>query len=107
MRPIDADALMNKLYFGDDCWIKGSLIKELISAALTIAPVKRAKWIPHMPGDVHACSACGFGVLSNNWFMNRRCIGLLVYHNKFRYCPNCGATMINARMEVIPDDNGQ
>ena len=98
MRPIDADALMERMYIGDDYWARGVLIKEQINAAPTITTVKRAKWIPHMPGDVHACSDCGFGVLPSRWFMNRMCIGPVIAHNKFRFCPNCGAEMINAKM---------
>lgn len=68
-------------------------------------PIKHAKWIPHRPGDVHACSNCGFGVLPSNWFMNGRCFGPVIWHNKFNFCPYCGAKMVNAKMDGDPGED--
>lgn len=106
MRPIDADALLDTIPKNTvhPCH---EVIMSICDAP-TIDPVKHAKWIPHRPGDVHACSSCGFGVLPSRWFKNGIGIGPVISHNKFRYCPNCGAMMVNAKMDGVPhDDSGQ
>lgn len=104
MRAIDKDALMSalkhRLTIG--IWVDGKVemcksipteaIFEFIKHFPAIDPVKHAKWIPHKPGDVYACSNCGYGMLATMRFRDGRCIGAR-YDNKTPYCPYCGARM--------------
>lgn len=97
MRPIDADALKDKLQQHHDFYVMAwggfgkmpigekkrvdeitNCIAEVVNAP-TIEP-KQGEWIGgrvgHSPG--YTCSICGYGV--QPW-------------NNTNYCPNCGACM--------------
>ena len=77
MRPIDADALMER--YGEPCHSFADVIEAM--PTLDYAPVKRGEWVTkpdgYIPADIH-CSECG---KKYNFFVNPN------------YCPNCGALM--------------
>ena len=81
MRPIDADALLERaipMGWSTPLWVSDIAIQD----APTIEPEqKKGKWIPVRLGDCK-CSLCGetYGIVG----------GLLGSYN---YCPNCGADM--------------
>ena len=98
MRPIDADALIDKIKYitGQDTimWFDDRKIKReqevnmaaLIERAPTIDPVKHGKWIAGKRGewqtfDECVCSECGCVEYFN------------IEWKRFNYCPNCGADM--------------
>lgn len=78
MRPIDADALLEKAYIPNTKILNGWWHKETLEDvrnAPTIEP-KCGRWIED--GHYERCSECGEPTNE--------------YHN---YCPNCGARMEN------------
>lgn len=107
MRPIDADKLNYEFPTRcKDCKFKqlcdrlsngyidvclGEIAKAFIDVQPTIDPVKHGQWIsgcytaPIM-SETDVCSECGLR---------------LVYGLNFKYCPNCGAKMMD---EVSEDD---
>ena len=91
MRLIDADALKAKLYFGDDCWIKGSLIKEHIDNApdIDFAPVRHGHWEDDY--SFIKCSSCRTYETKYDHLGNM---------NEFDYCPNCGARMDGDPLDI-------
>lgn len=79
MRPIDADALIERWVVNGDyenSIYDGAFIIKTIEEAPTIEPRSRGKWIPKNDGRYH-CSSC-----------NGKSPGY-----KWDYCPRCGADM--------------
>lgn len=96
MRPINADALKERMYhyaFEEDtgkwdsgCWIRYKLFEKAVDESPTIDPVKHGRWIKY-PGEVvsedgmwgetlYDCSECGCST-----------------HVTSNYCRKCGARM--------------
>lgn len=103
MRPIDADALKDRLQaLSYDDWNQGASTTwanayaecaDLVEDMPTIEPERKTgKWIKHSIGK-HApwgfdCSECG------EWFV----VGEEVI-KKYKYCPHCGFPMENSEEE--------
>lgn len=91
MRLIDADALFINLdgmmAVSPTGYIHGDTVADMISDAPTVdaVPVRHGKWTRHTLGStggygttvMHQCSECESMTIS-----------------RFRYCPNCGAMMV-------------
>lgn len=78
MRPIDADALREKI---EAEWFDGypmDIFREYVNTAPTIEP-KRGKWKHDADGLVW-CYGCGFGKERSD-------------ERPYNFCPNCGAAM--------------
>ena len=102
MRPIDADALVNRIVFHIDMPSEyKEQVEDMISDMPTIEHIgysdtlrPKGKWIRHTIGHVQIpwgsdCSKCG------EWFV----VGEEIV-KKYNYCPNCGALMEGADNET-------
>lgn len=63
----------------------------------------RAKWLPHRPGDVYACSKCGHGLLISAVFKDRQCIETRTRQLQTDFCAFCGERMQKASGENDPE----
>lgn len=109
MRPIDADALKDRLQnLAYDDWNQGANtswadayreVAEMVDEQPTadVVPIRRGRWIhdgfdfPHGNDWIH-CSECG-----------KR--GINVPADLSNYCPNCGALMTEGAEDAGRDEN--
>lgn len=96
MRPIDADALIDRMYhdafetdtdmqkWDSGCWIRYKMFENAIDDAPTIEP-KRGEWLVVQQTrneTLYQCSRCGVSS-----------------YNRFPFCFSCGADMREREVE--------
>lgn len=89
MRPIDADALSEKLCKTTIFVKDGDAFQRMINDAPTVSAetVPTGEWIPLVMNGEYKCSVCGRASKSDNaaW--------VNIPSAYWNYCPNCGARM--------------
>ena len=93
-RYIDADALLSK--YGEKCYKDEITAEEYynLKIPLDYAPTADVKLVvrgENLGGGAFLCSACGFDDVAHS--------------HTVKFCPNCGAEIINAR-PADEDDSG-
>ena len=99
MRPIDADALIERMYheafetdsdmqrWDSGCWIRYKLFENVLDEQPTIEPEReKGEWIPQDHNKHH-------GMISTTVYCFPRCSVCGESANYTSFCPNCGADM--------------